>query len=122
MLPSFENGQRVLIEKNPQRIFRGDVIVFRYPKEPTRLKFKRVIGLPGEEVLIDHGVVLINKMKLDEPYLDQNLNNDKQTFGPKSVKAGSFYVLGDNRDNSSDSRYWGAVEEDLIIGKVKFVY
>jgi signal peptidase I len=109
---------------NPERyIFspphRGDVVVFRYPKDPDRDFIKRVIAVPGDEIRIDSGVVFVNGERLDEPYIESRPNYD---FQEQIVPEGSFFVLGDNRDNSFDSHAWGFVPEENIIGKAIFSY
>jgi signal peptidase I len=98
---------------------RGDVIVFRYPKDPSRDFIKRVIGVPGDTVSIHDGQVFVNGVALEEGYLDET------TRGPLEdtvVPQNSYFVLGDNRSNSSDSRSWGFVPEENIIGKAMFSY
>ena len=105
---------------------RGDIIVFREPVREDRDFVKRVIGLPGERIEIHSGSVFIDGAELDEPYLaDTNLSGEMKCI-PRSTncRLGSeqYFVLGDNRPNSNDSRAWGAVPEENIIGKVWFVY
>jgi signal peptidase I len=122
MLPSFKDGDRVLVEENVSEIKRGDVIFFQYPKNTTKLFFKRVVGLPNETVSILNGKVFINDKELEEPYLDRTYNQAKSNLPPVKVPDQSYFVLGDNRDNSSDSRYWGTVKKELIIGKYCLIY
>ena len=122
MLPSLKDGDKVLVEENVSEIKRGEVIFFHYPKDTTRLYFKRVVGLPNETISILNGKVFINDLELDEPYLDQTYNQAKSNRPPIKVPARSYFVLGDNRDNSSDSRYWGTVKEELIVGRYYFTY
>jgi signal peptidase I len=125
MVPTYHNQEYLVVNKlgynfkDPQR---GDVIVFRYPKDPKEYFIKRVIGLPGETVRIEAGHVVISNAenptgkKLDEPYLP----NQNVTFGrTDSVTLGSdeYFVLGDNRLASSDSRVWGILPRSDIIGK-----
>ena len=98
---------------------RGDVIVFRYPRDPSRDFIKRIIGVPGDTVSITDGVVTVNGAVIDEPYINTGANSD---LDPKVVPEGSYFVLGDNRPNSSDSRNWGFVPEENIIGKAMFSY
>jgi signal peptidase I len=98
---------------------RGDVIVFRYPRDPSRDFIKRIIGVPGDTVSIADGVVTVNGAPIDEPYINGGANSDLE---PKVVPDGSYFVLGDNRPNSSDSRNWGFVPEENIIGKAMFSY
>lgn len=97
----------------------GDVIIMVFPKDPTRDIVKRVIGLPGDVIEIDSGQVIRNGKRLDEPYV---VHQDARTFGPVRVPQSSYYVLGDNRLISSDSRHWGFVPEDHIIGRAWLSY
>ena len=98
---------------------RGDVVVFRYPRDPSRDFIKRIIGVPGDTVAISDGVVTVNGAAIDEPYINGGANSN---LDPKVVPEGSYFVLGDNRPNSSDSRNWGFVPEENIIGKAMFSY
>ena len=108
--------QRVFPFHPPQR---GEIIVFHFPKDPTRDFVKRVVALPGETVSIRHGVVFINGERLDEPYLQER---DEDDMAPILVPPDSYFVMGDNRKGSSDSRHWGPVPVDEIVGKVWFRY
>ena len=98
---------------------RGEVIVFHFPRDPSKDFVKRVVGLPGEEVEIRQGKVYINGQALTEPYLDR-LDNSR--VGPMSLREKEYFVLGDNRRSSNDSRIWGPVSETYVVGKVWFVY
>ncbi len=98
---------------------RADIIVFRFPNDPSRDFVKRVIGLPGETVSMKRGEVFIDGDRLDEPYL---MEKDNYTMAPTLVPPNSYFVLGDNRDGSSDSRHWGPVPLDNIVGKVLLRY
>lgn len=106
------------------RLDRGDVIVFWYPNDPDKSYVKRIIGLPNETVEIRNGRVIINGQELNETYIDPNLNNATQSISqpPTLVKDHYYFVMGDNRDNSSDSRAWGLVPEKYIYGKALFRY
>jgi len=117
MEPGLQGGQVILINKaaywfgSPQR---GDIIVFRAPQDPDRVFVKRVIGLTGEEVKIEKGKVYID----GELLLEQDLiTEDSSDYGPVNVTSGHYFVLGDNRDHSSDSRNGWTVPEGDIIGK-----
>lgn len=104
---------------DPQR---GDIIVFRYPDDPSENFVKRVIGEPGDTVEIIGGVTYVNGEKLDEPYLKETpLNRD---FGPYEVPEDSYFVMGDNRNNSNDARFWKNtyVPRSSVLGKALFVY
>ena len=102
---------------------RGDIVVFRYPDDPTgkTLYVKRVIGLPGDTVSVFEGIVFINGVMLTEPYVKEEAYGD---FGPYTVPEGCYFMMGDNRNNSLDSRYWQNtfVEQDDLLGKVVFRY
>jgi signal peptidase I len=122
MLPTLKDGDRVLMDENIGELKRGDIVTFLYPKDTSKTYLKRIIGLPGETVEIRRGRVFINGQPLDEPYLDESYNKTKASFAPQAVAANSYFVVGDNRDNSSDSRYWGSVPTDLIKGKYYMTY
>ena len=98
---------------------RGEVIVFHFPRDPSKDFVKRVVGLPGEEVEIRQGKVYIDGQALTEPYLDR-LDNSR--VGPMRLREKEYFVLGDNRRSSNDSRIWGPVSETYVVGKVWFVY
>src|SRR5213595_505997 len=117
------------------RIRRGDVIVFKYPEEPERDFIKRVIGLPGETVELREKRVYINGKALDEPYVhflsaprgpsefhEVTSFDVRERYGPVTVPADHFFVMGDNRDNSQDSRYWGFLPRENIKGKSLIIY
>ena len=126
MVPNFHNREYLIIQKVSYRLHepeRGDVVVFRYPKDPTQYFIKRIIGLPGERVSIQQGHVLIINSShpsgyvLNEPYLP----NQNVTLGSADIVelgANDYFVLGDNRLYSSDSRYWGPLPKAEIVGKV----
>lgn len=112
-----ESQSRVLFPFHPPR--RGDVVVFQSPRAPARDFIKRVIGVPGDVVEIRNGKVYVNDKELEEPYVT---NGDYSSARPLRVPQGSYYVLGDNRANSNDSRDWGPVSGDNIIGKAWLTY
>ena len=122
MKPSFNDGDRILIDQNWNELKRGEVITFLYPKDRTKWYVKRIIGLPGEIIEIREGKVYINGEVLDEPYIDQSYNQAKANSPPRKVPEYQYFVMGDNRDNSSDSRYWGTVDKELIKGKYYMTY
>ncbi len=122
MKPSFNNGDRILVDKNLGELRRGDLITFLYPKDRSKWYFKRVIGLPNETIEIRAGKVYINGQVIDEPYVDEAYNKSKTGFPPRKIEEYQYFVMGDNRDNSSDSRYWGTVDEKLITGKYTMTY
>jgi signal peptidase I len=127
MQPTFENGQYLIVNELDYHIHapqRGDVIVFKYPLNTSEYFIKRVIGLPGEKVLISNGKVTIynaanpNGFVLDESYLPSGLYTEATSTTPITLGENEYFVLGDNRPASSDSRYWGDVPSDDIVGKV----
>lgn len=122
MLPTFKDGQIVKVKRfdrfEEPDLKRGDVVVFLFPDDPSASYIKRLIGLPGDEVEIREGKVIVNGQELHEPYVDSRFNQSARTQEPIFVKPNYYYVLGDNRDNSSDSRIWGLVPERYIYAKV----
>jgi signal peptidase I len=102
-------------------IHRGDVVVFRYPLDDTQSFIKRIVGLPGETVQIRQGLVYVNGNWIPEPYVSSEYE-DLSDFGPIQVPSGSYFVLGDRRSSSNDSRVFGAVAEPLIEGRAAFAY
>ncbi len=105
---------------------RGDVLVFEYPNDPSKDYIKRVIGLPGDSVEVKEGGVFVNSMRLDEPYLQGASTTcrigDPCASQPIVVRPGTIFVMGDNRNNSSDSREWGELPLDRVIGKAWVSY
>jgi signal peptidase I len=122
MQPTLYAGDFVIVNKVAYKIGdpgRGDVIVFHYPLDPEREPYiKRVIGLPGDEVFVGGGVVHVNGTPLREPYIKAPPSYE----GTWQVPEGFLFVLGDNRNNSSDSHSWGMVPVENIIGKAEVVY
>jgi signal peptidase I len=119
MSPELKDGERILVNKFLYYfgvIERGDVVVFWYPEDPQLSFIKRVVALPGETVEIRSGKVFVNDMPLDEPYVSA-ANADLRSFPRLDVRPGHFFVLGDNRKGSNDSRSWGLVPERYIYGK-----
>lgn len=123
MEPTLMVNDRILVAKFLYRfepVRRGDVIVFRYPLNPQRDFVKRVIGLPSDRVQLREGVVYVNGHRLDER--DYAIKPDFGNYGPVTVPPGQYFVLGDNRNNSEDSRFFGFVPRANIIGKAVFIY
>ena len=119
MSPELKDGDRILVNKFLYYfgdIERGDVVVFWYPEDPKLSFIKRVVALPGETVEIRSGAVLVNGTLIDETYVS-GTNADLRSFPPHEVRNGHFFVLGDNRKGSNDSRSWGLVPERYIYGK-----
>ena len=122
MEPNFHDGQFLLINKLAYKLGdleRGDVIVFRYPRDPSRDFIKRIIGLPGETVEIINGQVYINGQMLG---IDYHTNEASYNSGAVTLGPDDLFVLGDNRPNSSDSHSWGLLPRDNIIGRVILSY
>lgn len=131
MLPQLHDGERLLVNKlvyykfqsvSWGHIERGDIVVFWFPNDPDKSYVKRVIGLPGEMVEIRNGAVFVDGKELKEDYLDADYNQTLPSSPAKKVEEHHYFVMGDNRDNSSDSRYWGLVPEKYIYGKAFFRY
>lgn len=124
MEPNFENGDYLIINEIGYRLDkprRGDVVVFKYPNNPTQYYIKRIIGLPGEVLTITDGKVSIkNKENPDGFALKEDYLKGVETYGNISRTLGfdEYFVLGDNRGASSDSRMWGPLNEKFIVGKV----
>jgi signal peptidase I len=135
--PSLGRIERTLLPM--KEIVRGDVIVFKYPEEPERDFIKRVIGLPGDQIEVRRKRVFVNGTRLDEPYVfymeeppavpeetppdEPQLSGDPREFyGPVTVPPDHYFAMGDNRDNSQDSRYWGFLPRDYVKGKALVIY
>jgi signal peptidase I len=106
-------------------IHRGDIVALWSPENPNMRLVKRAIGLPGETLEVRNRDVYIDGRKLDEPYVIHTDDRDfdrRDNFGPVSIPADHFFMMGDNRDNSNDSRFWGPAPRDSFIGKPLFVY
>jgi signal peptidase I len=124
MLPRLEDRDRLFINKfvyHIAAIGRGDVVVFRYPRDQEKSYIKRVIALPGDILRIDHGRVYVNGKLLHEPYVPAEYR-DNQSVPEMVIPAESYYMMGDHRSISQDSRYFGPVDRSLIYGKAVFVY
>jgi signal peptidase I len=132
--PSATTLERALLPMGSLR--RGEVVVFKYPEEPDRDFIKRVIGLPGETVELREKKVYINGTPLNEPYVhflepprsggaefnEVTSFDVRERYGPVTVPPNQYFVMGDNRDNSQDSRYWGFLPRDLVKGKALVIY
>ena len=124
MMPRLSDQERIFINKFVYRlepIHRGDVVVFWFPGDTTKSYIKRVVGLPGDMVEMVRGEVYVNGRRLEEPYIFPAYRGT-QTFGPARVGPGEYFVLGDHRNSSNDSRVWGAVPRHFIYGKAELVY
>jgi signal peptidase I len=122
MFPTFHNGQYLIIDEISYHLYgphRGDVVVFRYPNDPSRFFIKRIIGLPGEKISIKNGTVtIINKANpngfvIDEPYINEKYT----TTSDYETGDDQYFVMGDNRNRSSDSRTWGLLPRKLMTGR-----
>ena len=127
--PAASAVERLLLPHG--EVERGDIVVFKYPEVPDRDFIKRVVGLPGEEVEVRDKTVLIDGEPLDEPYLPEWMTrltegayavDGRDNHGPVEIPEGHYFVMGDNRDNSEDSRYWGTLPHDHLKGKATLVY
>ena len=121
MEPTLHSGQLVLVNRLAYKLgepSHGDIIVFYFPREPGQEYIKRLIGLPGDQVVVQDGQVQVNGAVLDEPYIAAAPAYSGQWVVPE----GQYFVLGDNRNNSSDSHQWGMVPVDYVIGKAMAVY
>jgi signal peptidase I len=126
MMPSLVDQERIFINKFVYRlglgdVERGDTVVFWFPGDPTKSYIKRVIGLPGDRVEITGGVVTVNGEEVPEPYVPEEYR-DRGTYPAVIVPPGRYFVLGDHRSSSNDSRSWGPVPREAIYGKAVFVY
>jgi len=125
MQPNFATGQFVIVSRvnylltDPQR---GDVVVFHYPNDPTQDYIKRVIGLPGDIVEIRDTHVYVNGNELTEPYINEPCTPNTCRNNRWSLSGDQFFVMGDNRNHSSDSRFFGPVERHFIVGKALIRY
>jgi len=124
MMPGLEDQERIFVNKFVYRwepIQRGDIVVFRYPRDTSKSYIKRVIGVAGDRVRIESGQVFVNGQALDEDYVPNDYA-DGRSYSEVVVPAKSFFVLGDHRTMSNDSRDFGTVNERYIYGKAVFGY
>lgn len=124
MLPVLEDQDRLFINKfvyHLGTIHRGDVVVFLYPHDQTKSYIKRVVARPGDDLRIDHGVVYVNGEQISEPYVPLKYQDDR-SLPAMTVPTGEYFVMGDHRSISSDSRDFGPVPRELIYGRAAFVY
>jgi signal peptidase I len=124
MLPGLQDQERIFVNKfvyKFEAIQRGDIVVFHYPLDPSKSYIKRVVGVPGDRVRIRDGQVYVNGILLREPYVPAEYF-DVRSMVETSVPADSYFVLGDHRSMSNDSRDFGAVDQRYIFGKAVLVY
>mgnify|MGYP001817277423 CR=1 FL=1 len=120
------SGKVLVPLKDPQS---GDIIVFKFPKDRSIDYIKRVVGVPGDEIEIKNKKLYLNGEPTSDPYAHYTTTqvlpgsvSPKDNFGPITVPEGKYFVMGDNRDNSSDSRFWGFVENNDVLGKAMIIY
>ena len=129
MLPNYFDGEQIIAEKisvKTGNLQRGEIVIFKHPEQPNKLLIKRVIALPGEVITISNDQVYINGEPLEENYLTKGV----RTQGGKKIQEGadyevlpnSYVFMGDNRESSTDSRDWGAVNKETVVGKAFLVY
>lgn len=124
MVPMLQDQDRLFINKlayHVGEVRHGDVVVFHYPRDPAKSYIKRVIALPGDRIRIDHGRVFVNDARLQEPYVPARYT-DERSQPEMTIPGSEYFVMGDHRSISSDSRDFGPVERQLIYGKASFVY
>jgi signal peptidase I len=124
MMPSLEDQERIFVNKFVYRlepIKRGDIVVFRYPRDPSKSYIKRVIGMAGDRIRVDGGLVYVNGQALDESYVPAEYE-DTRSYPEIVVPPESYFVLGDHRSMSNDSRDFGSVNQGFIYGKAVFGY
>jgi signal peptidase I len=124
MQPELRDQDRLFVNKfayNFEKISRGDVVVFYYPRDTQKSYIKRVIALPGDDIRIDSGRVYVNGQRVDEPYVPKRFY-DARSMSETVVPQNEYFVMGDHRSISSDSRDFGSVTRKLIYGKAAFVY
>jgi signal peptidase I len=121
MRPTLENGEFILVNKLAYRLghpSRGDIVVFKFPLDPTQDLIKRVIGLPGDRIVVRNGTVFLNDQAMQESYIAAA----PEYAGEWVVPDGQLYVLGDNRNDSSDSHSWGMLPVENVVGKAEVIY
>jgi signal peptidase I len=124
MMPSLDDQERIFVNKFVYRlepISRGDIVVFRYPRDPSKSFIKRVIAVGGDHVRIEGGQVYVNDRPLEEDYVPEAYE-DERSYPDTVVASGSYFVLGDHRSMSNDSRDFGPVSQSFIYGKAVFGY
>ena len=131
MRPTFEVGDYFFADMSPvaRRPARGDLVVHRYPPDPTKELVKRVVAAEGDGVELRNKVLYVNGVKVPEPYVihtDPSVRpgdlDPRDNYGPVTVPQGSFFVMGDNRDNSDDSRFFGPISRQFVLGRVRGTY
>ncbi len=133
MTPTILKRENILVDKLTYHFkdpVRGDVVLFQYPEDETKVWVKRIIGAPGDTIEIKDKVVSVNGTPLQDESFTQRVDpgiidgriNPRDNHGPITVPPDSYFVMGDNRDQSLDSRFWGFVKREKIVGKAKMIY
>jgi signal peptidase I len=117
MLPALSDGDRIIVERDFDKLERGDIVLFYNPDDHRGRYIKRVIGLPNEVIEIREGTVMINGVTLPEPYIESRLNLAHRSTDKIQLPADRYFVMGDNRDNSADSRIFGPIDRQLIYAR-----
>ena len=126
MMPTLDDQERIFINQFTYRfhfgnVDRGDTVVFWFPGDPSKSYIKRVIAVPGDRIEVDHGSVIVNGQPLVEDYVPPEYR-DQSSMIARTVPADEYFVLGDHRSSSNDSRSWGMVPRRYIYGKAVFIY
>lgn len=123
MTPTLNNGDKIFITRKVEEIRRGDIVIFLFPRDTSKSFIKRVVGLSGKTISLDNnGQVYINGSRIEEPYVEPDRNQHPLSLPEQTIKADHYFVIGDNRDASNDSRTWGLVPRSLIYGKYLWRY
>jgi signal peptidase I len=123
MFPAIKHGDKIFILKQISRLKRGDIVIFHFPRDTTKSFIKRIVGLPGETIRIDElGKTHINGSPIDEPYISPYCYRSPRKIEEMEIPSDQYFVMGDNRDSSNDSRHWGTVSRNLIYGKYWWTY
>ncbi len=117
MAPTFEKGESAMATRTVDRLDRGDIVVFKSPTDESRSLVLRIVALPGENIEMKDGTAIIDGRPLEEPYVIE-ANRSADSWEPRRVPDGEYFMMGDNRPHSVDSRTWGTVRRDLIWAKV----
>lgn len=121
MRPTLDDGEFILVNKLSYKFWdvqRGDIIVFHFPRNPSEELIKRVIGLPGDRIVVQNNELYVNGQRIEETYIAQA----PLYSGEWTVAEGTLFVLGDNRNNSNDSKDWGLLPFDQVVGKAVLIY
>ena len=123
MEPALKNGDRLMTQRNVVELNRGDIVTFYYPRDTRKSFVERIVGLPGETISIDaSGAVYVDNTEIREPYVSPDRNRSPRRQQKLTLEADEYFILGDNRDASIDSRTFGPVDRKLIYGKVMWRY